>query len=66
MKEFWSIDECRISALVIILVLITAAIIYGYCSTGKVDGNIKDIADTLILCIAGVNGINIFKRGDDK
>lgn len=54
-NKMFSIDEFRVSALVVFMFLIIGAIIYSLYSTGSIPYPLVDLAQSLIYSIAGVN-----------
>lgn len=63
MKMKWfhgmfSIDEFRMSSLVMIMVAVVAVILITYCVTGNVDQTLISFAETLVYSVAGVNVVN--------
>jgi hypothetical protein len=70
-RSFWkdglSLDESRVSILMIFLIIFLMVILYIRFTEGRVDSQIIEITQTLILSVAGVNAINKFStsRGSD-
>ena len=61
--NLFSIDEQRLSALIIVLLIFSGTAIYSIINFGEIPENLKDIIKTIAVLIAGVNGINILNRG---
>ncbi len=63
-KNFWknglSVDESRVSILMIFLILFLSTILYSYVDKGVVNNELLEVAKTLIYAVAGINGISYF------
>lgn len=59
-EKFFSIDEFRYSALVIVLFIVIGAMLTWLFIHGTVPVELVGLAETLILSIAGVNAVGKF------
>jgi len=70
-KSFWkngiSIDESRVSVLMVLLIIFSVSTLYMYFSGQEVDLYIVEITKVLIVSVAGVNAVNLISNnaGDD-
>jgi hypothetical protein len=63
LKDGLSIDETRVSAMVILALGVFGVIAYREIRFGDIDINLFfDTLKTLILAIAGVNGVNLVAK----
>lgn len=61
-QEYFSINEQRLSMLVMELLLFTGFALWQYVSIGKIDPSIQTIILSLIGAIAGFNIVDIVKK----
>jgi len=61
LKSMFSVDERRVSTLIICLLISIVFMMVIYIKNGDITNNLKDIIITLIFCVAGINGVDIFK-----
>ena len=63
-KSFWkdglSINESKVSILMISLIIFLGVILYVRMKEGKIDYELLEITKTLIYAVAGVNAVNVF------
>ena len=70
-KSFWkngiSIDESRVSVLMVLLIIFSVSTLYMYFSGQEVNFQIVEITKVLIVSVAGVNAVNLISNntGDD-
>ena len=69
-KSFWkngiSIDESRVSVLMVLLIIFSVSTLYMYFSGQEVNMQIVEITKVLIISVAGVNVVNLINNtGDD-
>lgn len=57
-KDGMSLDEFKVSALVICLLLITGTAIVAYFKYGDITSNLLALLQTLIISVGGVNAIS--------
>lgn len=57
-KDFISLDETRISILIIIFIIASIGAIFAYGYRGDITDNCLEFLQWLILAIGGVNGVN--------
>jgi hypothetical protein len=68
-KSFWkngiSIDESRVSVLMVLLIIFSVSTLYMYFIDKEVDLYIVEITKVLIVSVAGVNAINLINNTED-
>ena len=69
-KSFWkngiSIDESRVSVLMVLLIIFSVSTLYMCFSGKEVNLYIVEITKVLIVSVAGVNAVNLISNnGDD-
>ena len=67
-KNFWkdglSINESKVSILMISLIIFLRIILYVRIEEGKIDYELLEITKTLIYVVAGVNAVNVFNNSN--
>lgn len=58
LKHGLSIDEFRVSSLVVSFIIIVGFALYKYWTTGDITANVTDLIKTLGFIIGGVNAVN--------
>lgn len=53
--NFLSADEQKLSALILCTFLLAALAVYECVTTGDVPVQLKDLLETLIFCVSGIN-----------
>lgn len=65
--DFLSVDEQKLSALILCLFVLIGITGYSYLVNGDISSNMKDLLETLIFAVAGINiaGSVINRKGND-
>jgi hypothetical protein len=61
-ERFFSIDEMRVSALVICLIAVVAACLISVFLLGNINDNLLSLAEALVFTVGGVTAVNGFKN----
>lgn len=65
-SKFMSVDETRVSVLMICLLASLLFSMYAYLSNGDISANFVSIVETFIYCVTGINVASAFTGGQNS